>query len=364
MNAEKVILLLGRRDEPTDGVEDYCEKLREAGLQHGLSFELVRLPWAEKGWASAIRELRASAAGWRGRWVLLQYTTLSWSRRGFPLRAPRVLDVINQCGARPGVVFHDFMPLHGSGIVGALREYCQLRVMRRLYGYSKVAVFTVPVEKIAWLPPRQDKSVFIPVGSNFPELDRRIANENSLPSALSTVAVFGITGGAQGAVEVGDITYALRHAQSNGLRLRLIAIGRGSAVFEEELRNALSGSGIELSMLGLMPAGDLVQALSSAQVLLCVRGHVSSRRGSAIAGIVCGVPIVGYRGAETDFPITEAGVKLVDRGDREGLAQALAQVLTNENLYLELRQRSVATAEKYFSWDAISSQFASAISLR
>lgn len=163
---------------------------------------------------------------------------------------------------------------------------------------------------------------------------------------------------------MGDITYALRHAQSNGLRLRLIAIGRGSAVFEEELRNALSGSGIELSMLGLMPAGDLVQALSSAQVLLCVRGHVSSRRGSAIAGIVCGVPIVGYRGAETDFPITEAGVKLVDRGDREGLAQALAQVLTNENLYLELRQRSVATAEKYFSWDAISSQFASAISLR
>ena len=128
-----------------------------------------------------------------------------------------------------------------------------------------------------------------------------------------------------------DITYALKCVQSKGVRLRLIAIGRGTAVFEEELRKALDGSGIELSMLGLMPAEDLVQALASAQVLLCVRGHVSSRRGSAIAGIVCGVPIVGYRGAETGFPITEAGVKLVDLRDREGLVQALAQVLTDEN---------------------------------
>jgi glycosyltransferase involved in cell wall biosynthesis len=156
----------------------------------------------------------------------------------------------------------------------------------------------------------------------------------------------------------------LKGVQSKGVRLRLIAIGRGTAVFEEKLRKALDGSGIELSMLGLMPAEDLVQALAIAQVLLCVRGHVSSRRGSAIAGIVCGVPIVGYRGAETGFPITEAGVKLVDPHDREGLVQALTQVLTDENVYRELRRRSVTVAQQYFCWDTIASQFASAMSGR
>ena len=41
MSVEKAILLLGRRDEPTDGVADYCEKLREAGVARGLSFEIV-----------------------------------------------------------------------------------------------------------------------------------------------------------------------------------------------------------------------------------------------------------------------------------------------------------------------------------
>jgi glycosyltransferase involved in cell wall biosynthesis len=52
----------------------------------------------------------------------------------------------------------------------------------------------------------------------------------------------------------------------------------------------------------------------------------------------------------------------VEQGDREGLAQALAQVLTDEEFYLELRQRSLAAAQQYFSWDAIASQFASAMS--
>jgi glycosyltransferase involved in cell wall biosynthesis len=364
VSVERAILLLGRRDEPTDGVADYCEKLREAGVARGLSFEIVPVHWAEKGWRGALAELRKAAAAWRDRWVLLQYTTLAWSSRGFPLRAPRVLDVLRQSGARPGIVFHDFMPARGSGIVGQARAYSQLRVLRRLYARSNLAVFTVSVDKIEWLPLQHEKAVFIPVGSNFPELDSKIADKDGLPSSESTVAVFGFTGGPQGDEEVSDITHTLKCVQAKGIRLRLIALGRGTAVFDGELRKALDGSGIELSMLGLMPAEDLVQALASAQVLLCVRGHVSSRRGSAIAGIVCGVPIVGYRGAETGFPITEAGVMLVDLRDREGLVQALAQVLTDEKLYRDLRQRSATAAQKYFCWNAIASQFVSAMSGR
>jgi len=364
VSVEKAVLLLGRRDEPTDGVMDYCEKLREAGALRGLSFELVTVPWAEKGWSHALAELRKAAAVWRGRWVFLQFTTLAWSRRGFPIRAPAVLDVVKQCGARPGVVFHDFMPASGSAIVGAVREYFQLRVLRQLYAHSHLAVFTVPVDRITWLPPKRDKAVFIPVGSNFSGLANKTENCDALPSCVSTVAVFGITGGAVGTEEVNDIAFALRGAQSKGARVRLAAIGRGSEVFEGALRQALNGSGIELSMLGLMPPEDFVQALAGAQVLLCVRGHVSSRRGSAIAGIVCGLPIVGYRGAETGFPITEAGVVLVDARDREGLAEALFEVLTDQNLIQNLRQRSEMAARKYFSWDAIASQFISAMSAR
>jgi glycosyltransferase involved in cell wall biosynthesis len=364
MTAGKAILLLGRRDEPTDGVADYCEMLREAALRRGLSFEIAQVPWAEKGWDAALAELRSAAAAWRDRWVFLQFTTLAWSRRGFPLRAPRLLDILEECGARPGVVFHDIMPLRGSGLVGRAREYCHLHVLRQLYARSKLSVFTVSVDKIDWLPPKHEKAVFIPVGSNFPQVDRKMEVDEDLPSGDFTIAVFGITDGTRGAEEVEDIAYALKRAQQKRPQLRLMAIGRGSADFEGALRTSLNGSGVELSVFGLMPARDLAQALAGAQLLLCVRGHVSSRRGSAIAGILCGLPIVGYRGPETDFPVTEAGIKLVEMRDREGLAEALSQVLTNAALYREMHLRSMGAARKYFSWDAIASQFVNAMSVR
>lgn len=362
MSIEKAVLLLGRRDEPTDGVADYCEKLREAAAARGFSFEIESVPWAEKGWTAALAELRSSAAAWRDRWVFLQYTTLAWSSRGFPLRAPSVMNVLRQAGARPAVVFHDFRPSRGWGIVGRARAYCQMRVSQQVYVRSSLAVFTVPVEQIAWLPPRHDQAVFIPVGSNFPAIDSAHPEHEAPPSSILTVAVFGITGGPRGSEEVADMTYAVRGVQSKGIRVRLMAIGRGTEVFEKELRQALAGTAIELSMMGLMPAEEFVRALAGARVLLVVRGHVSSRRGSAIAAIVCGVPIVGYRGEETGFPITEAGVQLVEIGDREGLVKSLTQVLKDEDLNRELRQRSLNAAQKYFSWDAIASQFIQAAS--
>jgi glycosyltransferase involved in cell wall biosynthesis len=364
VSIEKAVLLLGRRDEPTDGVADYCEKLQGAAAACGFSFEIATVPWAEKGWTAALAELRSAAAAWRDQWVFLQYTTLAWSSRGFPLRAPGVLNVLRKAGARPAVVFHDFRPSRGWGIVGRARAYCQLRVSKQVYARSSLAVFTVPAEQIAWLPPRHDRAVFIPVGSNFPAIDSAHSNSETPPSSVTTVAVFGITGGPRGSEEVADMAYALRELQSRGIRVRLMAIGRGTNDFEIELRHALAGTTVEIAVMGLMPAEEFVRALSGARVLLVVRGHVSSRRGTAIAAIVCGVPIVGYRGEETGFPVTEAGIRLVEIGDREGLVQGLAQVATDEDLYRELRQRSLRAAQKYFSWDAIASQFLQAMAAR
>jgi glycosyltransferase involved in cell wall biosynthesis len=57
-------------------------------------------------------------------------------------------------------------------------------------------------------------------------------------------------------------------------------------------------------------------------------------------------------------------VNLVDRGDRDGLVRGLAQVLTNEELRQELRQRSLHAATQYFSWDAIAASFGDAMAAR
>jgi len=354
VSAEQAILLLGRRDFPTDGVADYCDNLREHGAAHGLSFEIVQMAWAEKGWRAALAELREAAAAWRDRWVILQYTTLAWSRRGFPLRAPSVLDVLRKCGARPGVVFHDLAPLAGKGIVGGAREYCHLSVLRQLYARTDAAIFTLPVRKISWLPIRHEKAAFIPVGANCPELspETRCGNRKK-----NTIAVYGVTGGANTLPEVADIAFVARQVSDAARPLRLIVFGRGSQEAEAALRAELAGADIEIETLGLVTPEQVTRTLARADVLLFVRGQISSRRGSAMAGIACGLPIVCYSGPETDWPVTEAGILAVPAGDRQALAGALGNVLSDEVLRADLSNRSRSAQQKYFSWQAITEQF-------
>jgi len=354
MNGVQAILLLGHRDDPTDGVADYCDNLQKYGAANGLDFEIVRVQWAEKGWRAALGELREAAAAWRDRWVLLQYTTLAWSRRGFPLRAPQVLDVLRNCGARPGVVFHDLVATAGKGIVGNTRAYCQLSVLRKLYERSNLAIFTLPLQKLPWLPAHHGKATFIPVGANCPELISWTHRENQNPI---TIAVYGVTGGTQILPEVADIAFAVKQVCAIAQPLRLLVFGRGSLEAESALRAELTGVKVEIETLGLVSPEHVTATLSRADVLLFVRGQISSRRGSAIAGIACGLPIVCYSGPETDWPVTGAGILAVPSGDRHALAGALGNVLSDTALRRGLAQRSRNAQQMYFSWHAISRLF-------
>jgi glycosyltransferase involved in cell wall biosynthesis len=68
--------------------------------------------------------------------------------------------------------------------------------------------------------------------------------------------------------------------------------------------------------------------------------------------------VVGYTGPETAFPITEAGLELVPKGDREGLSRALIHILSDSQYRKELRRRSFYAQENYFSWETIAQAFA------
>lgn len=360
MSGEQVILLLGRRDHPTDGVADYCEQLREYGTARGLTFESVHVPWAEKGWRRALAELRQAAAVWRDRWVLLQFTTLAWSHRGFPLRAPRVLEVLRQAGVRCGVVLHDFSPWEGKGVRSSARKYCQLHALRQLYMRSDLAIFTGPFERLSWLPRDRDKAAFIPVGANCPELPMGTsAGTPFTKNAPKTIAVYGVTEGSHILPEVADIVFAVKQATQKVNSLRLIVFGRGSKAAEIALRSELAGASVEIETLGLVSPEQVRLAMAKSDVLLFVRGQISSRRGSAIAGIACGLPVVCYSGPETVWPVTDAGILAAPMGDRRALAVMLQNVLTDERLGIALRDRSRRAHERYFSWSAITARFAS-----
>jgi glycosyltransferase involved in cell wall biosynthesis len=350
------VALLGRRDQPTDAVRDYCNRLADALARRGIHLEIAEASWESRGFPAALFQLWRKSRGWQGRWVLVQYTALSWSRRGFPLKFPFLLWLLRLRRTRIAVVFHDPGTYSGKRFVDVVRSVCQRCVMRYAYWMTETSVLTVPLEHVSWVPPNPIKATFIPVGSNIPTLVRSTSNNHGEKAKAKTIAVFSMTDGGI-APEIEDIAYAVKAVGQRVRWPRLVTLGRGSKAAEETLRQKLAGVPTEFVALGLLSPEEISKTLAASDVLLFARGSLTTQRGSAIAGIACGLPIVAYSNSKAGPPLSEAGVVFVPQGDREGLSRAVARVLTDVQLWEELHGRSLRAHEKYFSWDAIANKF-------
>jgi len=369
--SRQAVALLGLRDEPTDAIEDYCANLAEALSQRSWSLRLVRLPWPERGWARALGWLWGESAAWRRQVVLVQYSPLQWSRRGWPQGLLAVLAVLRLRGAQPVMVFHDpaVAPADKTGTwlrraAHAFRRWVQRIVLRLSYAAAGLSVFTVAPEAISWLGSRHKKAVFIPVGANLPAAWQCGGSCEGPAGRTPRVAVYGVTGGAALGRDAATIARAVRRALRSVPRLSVIVLGRNSREAESTLRSLLQGADAEISALGLLPLEHVARTLASADVQLFVRGGVSTRRSSAIAGIACGLPLVAYANEETLYPLTEAGVMFAPEGDADALGEALAQVLTDAELRRHLRERNQQIYREWFAWDRIAERLVEALERR
>ncbi len=352
-----LIALLGKKDVPTDGVEDYCRFLGTAMGARGYQVEIVRVPWEDLGWIRACVRLWKESREWKGKPVLVQYTALMWSRRGLPLAFLGILLILKAHGARLFTVFHDVAPHTGKRTIDRLRGACQRWVLRRAYAWTRAGALPMPTEQVSWLPRLASKARFIPIGANVPAVGaagRSVRNGNE----PKTIAVFTVTDGGDISHEVSAITEAAKAASQQVRPLRLVTLGRGSRESEPEFRKALAGSNVEYHALGVLPAKEVATVLASCDVSLFVRGQITTQRGSAIASISCFLPLVGYADACLPAPLAEAGVVPVPWGNQESLAEAVVKVLTDDGLWRELHERSQRAHAKYFSWDAVAGQMA------
>ena len=358
-----MIMLLGRRDEPTDAVRDYANCLSEALDRRGVACEQWEMRWHEEGWVRALAHLWKESRRWRGRWIVLHYTALMWSRRGFPLAFPLVLRIVKLRRCRIAVIFHDVYAIAGSRWIDRCRVLFQERIMRHLSLNVSRAIIPVPAEGISWLPVRKSAVEFIPAGANTFSLDE-LRREGFVPvrNAIPTVAVFGIpTGPAAQQREVEAIVRSVRKACEKVGELQLLVVGRGAKEAESLLRAGLAGTPVRLKIDGLCSSREIGVGLSSCDALLFVRGAFSSRRGSGLAAVACGLPIIAYRGRETGFPLTEAGVLFVPQDDADSLGNELARVLLDRELRLALSERNLRVFREWFSWDRIADRWLQAL---
>src|SRR5437667_5318410 len=252
-----MIALLGRPDSPTDGVEDYCMWLSRALEHRGWTLDLVRVPWAERGWWSTLTWVWRESHRWRDQRTLVQYTALGWSRHGFPLAVPVLLSILKLRHARLAIIFHDPGTYSGARLVDGARGAVQRWVMRTAYRWAERAILNVPVETVSWLPPNPVKAAFIPVGSNVPALPSAQHNGHRAPGRPKVIAVFGITGGGTVGDEIEDIAFAAKQAARRLQPLRLVTLGRGSKEAEARLRQSLNGVKIEFAALGVLTPAEV-----------------------------------------------------------------------------------------------------------
>ena len=189
---QRWIALLGRKDEPTDALEDYCKLLARPLLEKGCSLEISRIPWNEQGWRHALSDLENKFANQRGSWVLVQYTALAWSRRGFPVLFACIIGRLKRAGMRILIVFHDPEPFGGRRCRDRLRRRVQLAVMRRAARLADRIVCTISSERVSWMqePAIHEKTRSVPGGCNLPVMAR---NTQATGQRIPVVVVFGFS---------------------------------------------------------------------------------------------------------------------------------------------------------------------------
>jgi glycosyltransferase involved in cell wall biosynthesis len=230
--------------------------------------------------------------------------------------------------------------------------------MRNAYRLADKSIIPVPLERAAWLPSDRSKAVMIPVGPNIPAMTAcHAASIRRKPNNAKIIAVFGMSEGSAGGQELTDIAHVVNGVANRVGRVRLTTLGRGSKESELRLRQALNGGTVEFSALGVLSAETVSKVLMDADVSLFVRGPVSTNRGSAIASMACGIPLVAYSTPTLPLAFSEAGVLGVGVGDRDATVDATVRVLTDNALRLELHRRNRVAFETYLSWEAIARRF-------
>src|SRR6267378_4620974 len=189
---QRWVALLGREDKPTDALEDYCKLLAQSLHKRGYSLEISRIAWAEQGWRRALRDADKRFAEQRGGLVLVHYTPLAWSRRGFPLSFAPMIDGLKGTGIHVLIVFHDPEPFGGRRCRDRFRRRVQLAVMRRVARLADRIVSTISPDRVSWMqdPVIRAKTLLLPVGSNLPVMARKTQRHGN---RIPVIIVFGFS---------------------------------------------------------------------------------------------------------------------------------------------------------------------------
>ncbi len=300
--------------------------------------------------------------------VHLQYQTAAYAMHPAVCLLPAWL---RGKGYNVVTTFHDLREPYVFPKAGPLR-----RLLTRILATSSAAVVAVTPEDLAplrdWLEPALDRLHAIPIGSNIlPPADGPTEAARAAFRARfgvvadeALVGYFGMLNRSKG---LETLLESFAQLLAGGVACRLLIIGGEAGASDptnegtrRRFVEALAARGLAevVSFTGHLESAGVSLALASLDVcLLPYRDGVSLRRGSLMAALAHGCPIVttmpsAPAAPSLPLPADERDVLLVPSEDAAALAVAARRLVGDPELRRRLGAGARALAES-FTWDKI-----------
>ena len=327
----------------------------EAPLDPGLAIWPEVTAWGHSCWAA----LDGVITGWRPDIVHIQYQTAAYDMRPginlWPWRPWRRPDVAT------AVTFHDLRLPYLFPKAQVVRRW----VTETLARSCRLAITTNPEDTTVLRGVRPDL-VEIPIGSNIPcaapaDFDRTTWRQRlGLPAAAAVLCYFGFLNASKGGELLVDVLAAL---VTGGLDGHLLMIGGSvgasdatNQTYLQQVEDRIAREGLagRVHWTGHLAAPEVSAAfLSSDLCLLPYQDGVSYRRGSFMAALAHGMPIVTTTPA-VFYPDLHDGetLMLAPVGDGATLEAACLRVLSEPELRRRLGENARRLSDR-FTWESI-----------
>ena len=276
-------------------------------------------------------------------YVLVQYTPFmysnSWLSNRF--RVVRLAQRISKFNARVMVTLHEGYEFFG----GSSKEFFLASIINlEILWLSIYSHFFVTSSETLLRKHKKYKffcNIFwLPISSNF----HRLKNSKSKNLPYPSVNGICIFGGAN------NLRHAFKHvlvlqdylAQEN-IEFRWMVLGAVDVDLLDQMNEPI--------IYGPLSANDVSNVLSCARVFLMPNVHgVSLKRGTLMAAMQHGLPVVGTAGVMTDPLLhTIEGIKLFELDDFVSFCEAVKTILVDDVEYQELGSSNIDDYERYFS---------------
>jgi glycosyltransferase involved in cell wall biosynthesis len=351
-----------------DGIGDHtallARSLAEAGCRlriHTAQTDATPIPGVEicpsfrldAPWE--IRSLQTAVAADPPDWLFVQFNQFSYGRYGFNPWLPLTLRAIRRRTPRLKMAWmahEDFVPvINWKFAVMTLWQRWQFWMLGRQS--DRIFISVEPwVERYAeWF----DAPVtLLPVGSNIPRIEMTKAEARAHVGLAPDAFVAGIFGTMRTSRMMGSIQDAVFALHDRDPRTCVLYVGPDGDV----VRSAFPG--VPVLDAGRLPADDVSIHLTAMDLHLApfIDG-LSTRRGSAMAGLQHGVPTVSNVGTTTDAAIASAhgrAVLLAPPNDRDQFARCALQLLDDPVLRMRIGTAGQAFYDTHYRHDVVAQQ--------